>query len=153
MTAIAQRIANEEPAGRVVAVHGSVVDIRFPPGCLPAIREAVMIEWDLGRPLIAEVQQHLDAVTVRAVALENTAGLNRGTATRATGAPVYVPVGEAVLGRLLNAIGEPADRGQNFPPTSSVGRSMPRHRESKGSAERLRFFTPASRSSTSWRRS
>lgn len=92
-----------------------------------------MIEWDLGRPLIAEVQQHLDAVTVRAVALENTAGLNRGTATRATGAPVYVPVGEAVLGRLLNAIGEPADRGQKLPPDIE---RRPIHAEAPG-IERL----------------
>lgn len=102
-------------SGQVVAVRGSVVDVRFPPGELPAIADAIMIEWDLGRPIIGEVQQHLDAATIRAVALENTAGLRRGTVVHATGAPIRVPVGEAVLGRLLDALGNPADRGPALP--------------------------------------
>jgi F-type H+-transporting ATPase subunit beta len=100
--------------GQVVAVHGSVLDVRFPANALPAINEALAIEWDRGRPLIAEVQQHLGATLARAVALENTAGLRRGVLVRATGAPLRAPVGEAVLGRLLNALGEPADRGPAF---------------------------------------
>ncbi|HEX8011044.1 MAG TPA: F0F1 ATP synthase subunit beta [Casimicrobiaceae bacterium] len=103
--------------GRIAAVHGSVVDIRFPAGALPAINEAVAIEWDLGPPLVAEVQQHLGPAMVRAVALEGTAGLKRGTAARALGAPLRAPVGEAVLGRLLDAIGAPADRGAPLPST------------------------------------
>jgi F-type H+-transporting ATPase subunit beta len=115
MAATTQGRVDETAAGRVIAVHGSVVDVRFPTGALPAIDEAVAIEWDQGRPLVVEVQQHLDPATVRAVALENTAGLRRGTAARATGAPIRVPVGEPVLGRLLNAIGEPADRGPALP--------------------------------------
>ncbi len=115
MTASAQGAGNGCTSGRVVAVHGSVVDIRFPVGGLPAINEAVMIDWDRGRPIIAEVQQHLDAATVRTVALQNTAGLARGTTASATGAPIQVPVGDAVLGRLLDAIGEPADRGPPLP--------------------------------------
>ena len=102
-------------SGRIVAVHGSVVDVRFPAGALPAIDEAIAIEWDGGARLVAEVQQHLDATTVRAVALAATAGLRRGATARATGGPIRVPVGEAVLGRLLNAIGEPADRGPALP--------------------------------------
>ena len=107
-------IATGMGRGLVTAVHGSVIDVRFRAGTLPAIKDAIAIEWDLGRPLIAEVQQHLNATTVRAVALENTGGLKRGTTVRATGAPIKVPVGEPVLGRLLNAIGEPADLGQPF---------------------------------------
>jgi len=102
-------------AGRVVAVHGSVVDVRFPATALPAINEALAIEWDRGPPLIAETQKHLDATLARAVALESTAGLRRGVLVRATGAPLRAPVGEAVLGRLLNALGAPADRGPSFP--------------------------------------
>ncbi len=98
-------------AGRVVAVHGSVVDLAFPAGSLPRIEDAVAIDWDQGKPLAAEVQQHLGPAMVRAVALGNTAGLRRGTAVRALGAPIQAPVGDAVLGRLLNAIGEPVDRG------------------------------------------
>jgi F-type H+-transporting ATPase subunit beta len=78
---------------------------------LPAINEAVAIEWDLGPPLVAEVQQHLGPAMVRAVALGGTAGLRRGTAARALGTPICTPVGDAVLGRLLDAVGEPSDRG------------------------------------------
>ncbi len=108
--------AHDRPAsGQIVAVHGSVVDITFPAGALPAIEEAIVIEGDIGRPLIAEVHQHLGLTAIRAVALENTAGLRRGAKARATGAAVCVPVGDAVLGRLLNATGEPADRGPPLP--------------------------------------
>ena len=101
--------------GRVIAVHGSVVDVRFPQGNLPTIAEAVVIDRDIGDPLTAEVQLHLDATTARVVALDKTAGLKRGTPARATGGPIRVPVGELVLGRLLNAIGEPMD-GAPLPP-------------------------------------
>ena len=101
--------------GRVVAVHGSVVDIAFPAGMLPAIDEAVAVEWDRGEQVITEVQQHLGPAMVRVVALAGTAGLRRGTAARALGVPIGAPVGDAVLGRLLNALGEPADRGPALP--------------------------------------
>ncbi len=110
------RKAGEAPAsGRVVAVHGSVVEIAFPAGALPAVEECVLVETDTARPLMVEVQQHLDPTTIRAVALDNTAGLRRGTLARGTGAPILVPVGDAVLGRLLDATGEPADRGPPLP--------------------------------------
>jgi F-type H+/Na+-transporting ATPase subunit beta len=101
--------------GRVVAVHGSVVDVAFRKDELPAISEAVAIDWDLGPPLVAEVQQHLDAEHVRLVALAGTSGLRRGAPVRALGAPIRIPVGEPVLGRLLNALGEPCDRGPSLP--------------------------------------
>ncbi|MGE5270179.1 MAG: F0F1 ATP synthase subunit beta [Thiohalocapsa sp.] len=102
-------------AGRVVAVRGSVLDIRFAAGLLPAINDAVAVDWDLQPPLLAEVQQHVDQATVRAVALADTAGLRRGTPARALGMQVTAPVGEPVLGRLLDAVGRPADRGPAFP--------------------------------------
>jgi len=102
-------------SGEVVAVHGSVVDLRFPAGALPAIAEAIAIDWDVGPRLVAEVQMHLDATTVRAVALASTAGLKRGVAANATGGPITVPVGEPVLGRLLNVLGDPVDRGDPLP--------------------------------------
>ena len=106
---------NARLSGQLTAIHGSVVDIRFAEGVLPDINESIAIERDQGTSLIAEVQQHLDSRTVRAVALGNTAGLSRGTSARAMGAPIRVPVGDAVLGRLLNAVGEPADRGPGLP--------------------------------------
>jgi F-type H+-transporting ATPase subunit beta len=106
---------NSAAPGRVIAVHGSVIDIRFSSGALPAINEAIAIDWDLGRPLVAEAHQHLDPSTLRAVALENTAGLKRGALARPLGANIQTPVGAAVLGRLLNGLGEPADRKGPLP--------------------------------------
>ncbi|GAA4337436.1 F0F1 ATP synthase subunit beta [Pigmentiphaga soli] len=103
-------------AGRVTAVRGGVVDVAFDEGPLPPIDEALEVQW--GRPgaLQLEVQSHLDARTVRGVALQNTHGLQRGIPVRATGAPLTVPVGAAVLGRLLDATGELRDRGEPLPP-------------------------------------
>jgi len=116
MPVLVNTLKNDPMTGRVVAVHGSVVDIAFPVGELPAINEAVAIDWDLGPPLVAEVQQHLGPEMVRVVALGGTAGLRRSTPARALGEPIRAPVGEAVLGRLLNVIGEPVDRGAALPP-------------------------------------
>jgi F-type H+-transporting ATPase subunit beta len=101
--------------GHLTAVHGSVVDIYFGADALPALNHAVEIERDDGPTVIAEVQQHLDSMTVRAVALANTAGLSRGAHVRGLGEPIRVPVGNAVLGRLLNAVGDPADHGPPLP--------------------------------------
>jgi F-type H+-transporting ATPase subunit beta len=68
-----------------------------------------MIDWDRLAPLILEVHSHLDQNTRRAVAFQSTAGLARGVTVRAIGGPVEVPVGEAVLGRLLDVVGQPHD--------------------------------------------
>ncbi len=101
--------------GLVTAVHGSVIDIAFPSGMLPVVNEAVQITLDLERVVLAEVHQHLDGTTVRAVALDNTAGLSRGARVAATGEPIRVPVGEGVLGRILNGTGTLVDRGPPLP--------------------------------------
>jgi len=101
--------------GRIVAVHGAVLDVRFDAGPLPRLSEALQV--DVGsagatspkRLLLAETQSHLDEHTVRAVTLDHASGLQRGMAVTATGAPLQVPVGDAVLGRLLDALGRPAD--------------------------------------------
>lgn len=103
------------PAGRVHAVRGAVVDVRCGTGALPALNEALMVEWDRPGPLMLEVQSHLDLMTLRAVALQATAGLARGVSVRATGAPIRVPVGAAVLGRLLDVTGGLRDLGDALP--------------------------------------
>jgi F-type H+-transporting ATPase subunit beta len=71
--------------------------------------EALWIEHDAGAPVPIEVQQHLDESTVRAIALTFTAGVQRGMPVRRTGGPVAVPVGEEVLGHMLNVLGAPLD--------------------------------------------
>ncbi|CAN5910256.1 F0F1 ATP synthase subunit beta [soil metagenome] len=102
--------------GRVVAVRGAVIDVRFDKGALPAIHTALEVEWDRGEPLVLEVHGHLDLVTIRAIALQPTAGLARNTPVRATGESISVPVGDAVLGRLLDVVGAVRDRGPALPP-------------------------------------
>jgi F-type H+-transporting ATPase subunit beta len=99
----------------VIGVRGSVIDIAFPDGELPAINDALEIQWDRPWRLTAEVQSHLDPVSVRAVALQNSTGLRRGTPVLRWGGPLQVPVGDAVLGRVLNALGDPLDRGPPLP--------------------------------------
>ncbi len=115
----------ENERGVVTRVRGSVVDVEFAHGRLPAINDAMMIELDARVLLIAEIQKHLDLHTVRAVAMENTSGLCRGAIAR-RGGPISVPVGEKVLGRLINAVGDPIDR---LGPIESTTR-WPIHRSS-----------------------
>jgi F-type H+-transporting ATPase subunit beta len=109
---VSQALASAR-SGRVTAVRGAVVDVSFSSDALPAIGEALRIDAD--RPLIAEVQSHLSATTARAVALHATAGLSRGAAVHPTGGSLTTPVGEAVLGRLLDVSGTVHDRGPPLP--------------------------------------
>ena len=106
--------------GEVVAVRGAVVDVDFAGGVLPPIDTALVVEWDRPETLILEVHGHLDPRTVRAIALQATAGLARGTEVHATGLPVSVPVGEAVLGRLLDVVGAVRDHGPSLPPDTPL---------------------------------
>jgi F-type H+-transporting ATPase subunit beta len=105
-----------ECRGRITAVRGAVVDVAFDAGALPLIEEALVIMTDDGPPIIAEVQAHLDQRSVRALALRSTNGLRRGAPVRASGGPIDVPVGEAMLGRLIDVTGVPGDNGAPLPP-------------------------------------
>lgn len=100
-------------AGSVVQVIGPVVDVDFSEaGELPKIYDALKVRYPLeGREveLVLEVQQHLGDGLVRAIAMSSTEGLKRGVEVINTGAPISVPVGEGVLGRVFNVIGEPQD--------------------------------------------
>lgn len=102
-------------SGRVLAVRGAVVDVVFDDAHLPAINTALIVKWDRPAPLLLEVHSHLNLTTVRAVALQATAGLARGVEVCATGAPITVPVGKAVLGRLLDVVGQVRDLGPALP--------------------------------------
>jgi F-type H+/Na+-transporting ATPase subunit beta len=119
--------------GTVVAVRGGVIDIQFVSGQLPAINDALIVEWDRSDQLIIEVQAHLDARRVRGVALQGTGGLQRGVAVRTAGGGITVPVGDAVLGRLLDVTGNVRDNG---PPLPVDMARFPIHRDSPALAER-----------------
>ncbi|MBD0282554.1 MAG: F0F1 ATP synthase subunit beta, partial [Thermoleophilaceae bacterium] len=101
--------------GRVEEVQGVVVEVVFP-GELPEINHALEIEMDSSdgdgkRRLVLEVQQQLGDDRIRAVAMDSTDGLSRGTRVRDTGGPITVPVGRNTLGRIFNLLGEPIDEG------------------------------------------
>ena len=101
--------------GTVVSIRGAVVEVRFDAGGLPSVDTAMIVEWDRPDALVLEVHSHVDLATVRGIAMQATAGLARGTAVRATGQPISVPVGDAVLGRLLDVLGTVRDQGAPLP--------------------------------------
>ncbi|GAB4192379.1 MAG: F0F1 ATP synthase subunit beta [Phycisphaeraceae bacterium] len=99
--------------GTITQVIGSTFDAQFPEDDLPAIYNALEIKAShhgIDLDLVGEVQQHLGGGRVRAVALGSTDGLSRGMPVKDTGAPVSVPVGEEVLGRVFNLLGQPIDK-------------------------------------------
>src|SRR3982751_1802343 len=116
--------------GNIVQVIGPVVDVEFGKGGeLPKIYNALEIEYEVnGNPtkLTLEVQQHLGENWVRSIAMSSTEGLKRGMSVNDTGAPISVPVGEGVLGRLFNVPGDPVD---NKGPVNFTKR-YPIHRKS-----------------------
>ncbi len=115
-------------AGRVVAIRGAVIDVEFVAGRLPLLDHALVVAAGDGRQIVAEVQAHVDARIVRALAMETTSGLRRGDGAIATGGPILVPVGEAVLGRLLDATGRVGDGRGDLPadaPRRPIHRSPP----------------------------
>lgn len=99
--------------GKVIQVIGPVVDIKFETENLPNIYNA--LEIDMGdRILVVEVEQHTGDDIVRTIAMEATEGLVRGMDAVDTGAPITVPVGEQVLGRIFNVLGKPIDEAGEF---------------------------------------
>jgi F-type H+-transporting ATPase subunit beta len=114
--------------GKIVQVIGPVIDIEFEEGDLPTIYDAVKLTntriSDKEGNLIAEVAQHIGENTVRCVAMDTTDGLVRGMKAIDTGAPIAIPVGKEVLGRILNVIGEPVDEGGPV----ATDKSYPIHR-------------------------
>ncbi|MFN2433061.1 MAG: F0F1 ATP synthase subunit beta [Gemmatimonadota bacterium] len=100
--------------GRVVQVIGPVLDVEFEPHQLPEIHTALRLDSEATEGaqevhLVAEVQQHLGRNRVRAVSMSSTDGVVRGMEVVNTGAPISVPVGKGVLGRIFNVLGEPID--------------------------------------------
>jgi F-type H+-transporting ATPase subunit beta len=114
--------------GTITQIIGPVMDIAFTQGNLPNIYNAVVIEGvnEAGETLriTAEVQQLLGDQKVRAIALNQTDGLQRGMRAIDTGAPLTVPVGQATLGRIFNVLGEPVDNMGPVP----VQKTLPIHR-------------------------
>jgi len=106
-TATQPAMRADGPRGKVRQVIGAVVDVQFEDH-LPAILNALETD-NRGARLVLEVAQHLGENTVRTIAMDSTEGLVRGQSVADTGAPISVPVGPQMLGRIINVIGEPVD--------------------------------------------
>jgi F-type H+/Na+-transporting ATPase subunit beta len=117
--------------GKIVQVIGPVVDVEFEPGRLPAIYNALLVQgvenkdvFAYSQKLTLEVAQHLGESQVRTIAMAATDGLRRGMTVDDTGAPISIPVGPETLGRILNVVGEPVDKG----PAINAKKTYPIHR-------------------------
>ena len=106
--------------GHISQVVGPVVDVYFETEgksaeeVLPRIHDAIEVKRGDEKPLVLEVEQHIGENTVRTVAMDSTDGLQRGLEVEQTGAPIKMPVGDQIKGRLLNVIGEPIDGMKDF---------------------------------------
>jgi len=112
--------------GLITQVIGPVVDVEFQQGELPEIYNALKITKDDGTQVVAEVQQMLGSNRVRTVTMSSTDGLKRGMKVVNTHEPIKIPVGKAILGRILNVIGEPVDEKGPI----DTNEYLPIHRES-----------------------
>ena len=117
--------------GKIVQVIGPVVDVEFEPGKLPAIYNALLVQGVENKDIFAysekltlEVAQHMGEAHVRTIAMAATDGLTRGMSVVDTGGPISIPVGKETLGRILNIVGEPVDKG----PAIQTKKTYPIHR-------------------------
>lgn len=101
----------QKNTGKIVQITGPVVDVKFTKETLPKIKEELYVICKSERRAM-EVVQHIGGYTVRCVMLGASEGLCRDMKVYATGSSISVPVGEAVLGRVLNVLGEPIDNGE-----------------------------------------
>lgn len=117
--------------GKITQIIGAVVDIRFE-NELPSLYNAVEVPFG-GETIVLEVMQHLGDNTVRCISMHPTDGLKRGMEAVDTGGPITVPVGEEVLGRMVNVLGEPIDNK----PVIETKERWPIHREAPKLTEQI----------------
>ncbi len=109
--------------GKIAQVIGPVVDVSFSENAkLPKIYDALEIEKENGQRIVLEVQQHLGEERVRTIAMDGTEGLLRGMKVVDTGAPIKMPVGEGIKGRVFNVVGDAIDGIEDL--DKSTGRSI-----------------------------
>ena len=129
--------------GIIKQIVGPIIDVYFE-GNLPAIRDALVVNLPTGQAgtkdgkLVLEVAQHLGLGRVRTIAMDATDGLTRGMEVIDTGAPISVPVGEEVLGRLFNVLGETVDGDAPLPEKTKklpIHRKAPKFKDQKTTAE------------------
>ncbi len=125
--------------GEITGISGPVIDVKFPKNQLPAIREELFVKAN-GEYRVMEVAQHIGNNTVRCVMLGASEGLSREMSVYSVGHSITVPVGDAVLGRLFNVLGETLDDKEPLPENTerrSIYRPSPDYDERKSSEEIL----------------
>jgi F-type H+/Na+-transporting ATPase subunit beta len=120
--------------GFVVRIMGVVIDVEFSTGDLPAIHNSLHIKTPDNRLIVLEVQEHINAQTVRCISMQSTSGLARGMEVEDTGAPIQVPIGRETLGRMFNVIGDPID---GLPPLKSAKKASIHHNSPPLSEQRV----------------
>ena len=137
---------NNLKTGRISQIIGPVVDVCFETNgkkadeVLPKIHEALEVVHPDGRKIIIEVQQHIGEDTVRTVAMDNTDGLRRGLEAKALGAPISIPTGNQVKGRMLNVTGNTIDGLKELDKSTNaypIHREAPKFEDLKTSSEVL----------------
>lgn len=131
--------------GHISQIIGPVIDVYFDTEgldvekVLPKIHDALVVKRSDGRELVVEVQQHIGEDTVRAVAMDNTDGLQRGLEVILVGHPISMPSGEQIKGRMLNVIGLPIDGMETLSKenTYPIHRAAPKYEELSTSKEML----------------
>ncbi len=125
--------------GKVLEVVGARVDLDFSGAELPGILNAVEVARADGTKLVLEVQQHLGENRVRCVSMDTTDGIVRGTPAQDTGGPITVPVGEGVLGRVINVTGDPIDEAGEIKAEKRypIHQSPPAHKDLSTVSEML----------------
>ena len=117
--------------GTIIQIIGAVVDIRFE-NELPSLYNAIEVPFDK-EIIVLEVMQHLGDNTVRCISMDSTDGLKRGMEAIDTGGPITVPVGEEVLGRMVNVLGNPIDNT----PDVEAEEHWPIHRDAPSLTEQI----------------
>ena len=125
--------------GRIVQISGSVIDVKFEQGQLPAIKEALKVKTEDGTRVM-EVAQHIGHDMVRCIMLASSDGMSKGMEVERTEGSIKVPVGEKVLGRMFNVLGDPIDGGEPVPaeePHWEIHRKAPSFSQQSPSVEIL----------------
>ena len=120
--------------GYITQVIGPVVDVRFDNGELPNLKNALKVAYADGKSLTLEVAQHIGDDAVRCIAMGSTDGLVRNMTVTDTGNPIMVPVGEKILGRMFNVLGDTID---GLGELDKDVKRMPIHREAPSFAEQM----------------
>lgn len=144
--------------GRVARVIGPVVDVEFPENQVPGVYNALTADYEFNgepRKITFEVAQHLGDNMVRAISLQQTDGLVRGTQVKDSGAPISVPVGDVVKGHIFNVLGDSLDlpiEELDVQDRWPIHRKAPSFAELEGSTEMMEtgiksidLLTPTSR--------